>query len=391
MVQSLAPNPEHWVVGVGERKNLQNLGALPPGLQLIDYQMPLQSEPKSHPYLRDLDLHVQRGQVLLERLRQFSSETGFEPDIILVHPGWGEGLFLKDLYPNARLIAYTEFYYQSQGSDTGFDPEFPGRADDSQRIRIKNTTQLQSLMAADAAISPTHWQKSRYPLELQHKINVVHEGIDTQLIRPEASAWIRINGRKLQVGDEVITYVARNLEPYRGFHSFLRALPRLQQLRPEAQIVIVGGNEVSYGQRLPKGQSYRQRYMQELGNRVDWSRVSFVGKLSYDNYLRVLQVSSAHIYLTYPFVLSWSMLESMAAGCVLVASDTAPVREVIQHGHNGYLVDFFNPEAIAEQIAQAVTDTEAAQQIRHNARQTVLDRYDLHQHCLPTSLQLIHA
>lgn len=390
MVQALAADPQNQVVGVGEQKNLHHLGTLPPNLQVIGYQILDQGPANSHPYLRDLDLHIRRGKSLSNRLQQLRDQQGFEPDIVVVHPGWGEGLFLKDLYPNARLVAYAEFYYQSQGSDVGFDPEFSRQTEDQHRIRLKNTTQLHSLMAADAAIAPTHWQKSQYPTELQRKIQVIHDGINTEQVKPEASAWVRINNRRYQAGDEVVTYVARNLEPYRGFHSFMRALPKLQALRPNAQVIIVGGNDVSYGQRLPEGQSYRKKYCREVEALVDWNKVSFVGKLSYENYLRVLQVSAAHVYLTYPFVLSWSMLESMAAGCLLIGSDTAPVREVIQDGQNGYLVDFFNPEAIAEKIAYALANPQAMQPLRQQARQTVLDRYDLQGHCLPEGLKRLH-
>jgi glycosyltransferase involved in cell wall biosynthesis len=306
---------------------------------------------------------------------------GWRPELILCHAGWGEGLFLKDVYPEVRVVQYFEYYYEAQGGDMGFDPEFPSSLDDAARVRLKNNTQLVSLMGSDAGLSPTEWQRSRFPEILRSRIRVMHEGVDTRIVKPDPQAWVQIAGKIFRPGDEVVTYVARNLEPYRGFHSFVRSLPRLQALRPQAQVVVVGGNEVSYGRRLEAGQTYRQLYCEPLKHQVDWSRVHFVGHLSYQDYLRVLQVSAAHVYLTYPFVLSWSMLEAMAAGCLVIGSDTAPVREVIRNGDNGLLVDFFDTEAIATTVAKALE--EQPTRLREQARETVVERYDLTTQCLP--------
>ncbi|WP_441293982.1 glycosyltransferase [Azohydromonas australica] len=218
---------------------------------------------------------------------------------------------------------------------------------------------------------------------------MVHEGVDTRLVRPDAKAEFEWGGLKLRHGDPVVTYVARNLEPYRGFHVFMRSLPALQACAPEARVVMVGGDDVSYGQRLPEGQSYRARLQSELGERVDWSRVHFTGKLPYAQYLKLLQVSAVHTYLTYPFVLSWSMLEAMASGCAVVGSNTTPVREVIEHGRNGWLTDFFDTEALAQQVAQVLRGGAEVQAAREAARATVVQRYDLLTRCLPDGLKLL--
>jgi glycosyltransferase involved in cell wall biosynthesis len=264
----------------------------------------------------------------------------------------------------------------------GFDPDFPAMMDDLGKIRVKNTTQLLSLTACDEGVSPTSWQKSRYPKEFQSKIKVIHEGINTSSVKPDHGAIFQHGEHQFKYGDEVVTYVARNLEPYRGIHSFLRSLAHLQKLRPNARVIIVGGDDVSYGRRLPNNAPYREKYQKELGNKVDWSKVHFVGKLPYIEYLKVLQISACHVYLTYPFVLSWSMLEAMSVGCVLVASNTEPVKEVIQDNQNGLLVDFFNHEEIAESIADVLSKPKQFLTLRENARTTILNQYDQQSICM---------
>ncbi len=248
---------------------------------------------------------------------------------------------------------------------------------------------LLGLEAADLGVSPTHWQRSRYPRELQSKISVVHEGIDTTQLRPDAQAVFDWNGLRLTREEEVLTYVARDLEPYRGFHSFMRALPEVLAQRPAARVLVVGGDGVSYGQRLPEGQTYRERYWAEVRDRLDASRVHFVGRLPYEVYQRALQVSRCHVYLTYPFVLSWSLLEAMAIGCTIVGSDTAPVREAIRDGHNGLLTDFFDAAGIAQRVVQVLSAPAAHAPLALQARADMVERYDLQTRCLPDWLQLI--
>lgn len=382
----LAEDAAHEVVGVGEARNLQGRPTIHPRIRVLGYQPHGAGHKETHHYLRDFEGHIRRGQAVLRLLMKLRDEEGFYPDVVVAHPGWGEGLFLQDIFPQARIIQYFEYYYQGTGGDVGFDPEFPSTLDDQLRIRIKNSTQLHSLMGCDQGISPTFWQKSRYPLALQGKIDVVHEGVDTKVVRPDPGAWVEIRGQRLQAGDEVVTYVARNLEPYRGFHSLIRSLPKLQALRPNAKVIIVGGDDVSYGKRPGDGKTYRERYCAEVQDQVVWSNVFFVGKLSYADYLKVLQISAVHVYLTYPFVLSWSMLEAMAAGCLLVASDTAPVREVIEDEENGLLVNFFDYAQLASKVAAVLADPGKYRQIRHNARKTIVTQYDLNTVCMPKLL-----
>jgi glycosyltransferase involved in cell wall biosynthesis len=387
----LADDPANEIVGIGEARNLRGRPPLHPKIRVLGYQSHGKSHRETHHYLRDYEAHIRRGQSVARLLLQFRDKDKFKPDVVVAHPSWGEGLFLKDIFPEARHIHYFEYFYHSKGGDLGFDPEFPANLDDQLRVRIKNSTLLQSLVACDQGISPTNWQKSRFPAELQSKIEVVHEGVDTETIGPNPGAWIEINAERFIASGEIVTYVARNLEPYRGFHIFMRMLPKLQALQPNARILIVGGDDVSYGRRLPDGKTYQELYSEEVRERVDWRKVHFLGYLPYAAYLKVLQVSAAHIYLTYPFVLSWSMLEAMATGCLVIGSRTAPVEEVIVDGHNGLLVDFFDSEGLANLIAEVLANPSEYAALRSNAQRTIGEHYDLRRICLPRMLEVLRG
>jgi len=312
--------------------------------------------------------------------------------MILGHNAWGETLYLKDVFPDAPLLACFEFYYGASGRDVSFDPEFPDSLNARLRLRTLNAVNLMGLDAADLGHTATEWQHSTYPPRYRDMISVAHEGIDTGRVKPDRDAKLILpDGRTLTREDEIVTYVARNLEPYRGFHVFMRALPEIQRRRPGAHVVIVGGDDVSYGRAPANGRTWRQVMLAEVGSMLDLSRVHFLGRVPYDRYLKVLQVSSAHVYLTYPFVLSWSMLEAMAAGGVVVGSATPPVKEVIRDGENGLLADFFDTEAIAEKVESVLADPQRMEALRASARQTIVEKYDRATVCLPRQLRLIYG
>lgn len=388
VARALADNPQHEVIGIGDARNLKPDMAVHSRIVVRPYPSPKRGGPQTHPYLRETEGHVRRGQQVFRAAMSLKAQ-GFLPDVVVVHPGWGEGLFLRELFPAARHVHYCEYFYHADGSDMGFDPEFPATLDDRLRVHVRNSTQLLGLTQCDAGISPTHWQRSRYPAEYQSKISVLHEGIDTALIKPDSQAVLEVQGKVFRAGEEIVTFVSRNLEPYRGFHCFMRALPKLQSMRPSARVVIVGGDEVSYGRRLPAGETYRQKYSMQIKDQVDWSRVDFLGKLPYLDYLKVLQVSSAHVYLTYPFVLSWSMLEAMAAGCLVIGSSTPSVQELLTDGENGVQVNFFDTEMLAQKVADVLANPQAFVPIRQRAREFIQQRYDLHTHCIPAWIDFL--
>jgi len=365
------------------------------GVKVIPYKIKRGSGRGVHPWVGDFETKVIRGEAAFLHalaLRQ----KGFQPDVILAHPGWGESLFLNEVWPQARLAIYAEYFYQSSGGDVGFDPEFPVQdVGDACRVRIKNLNHTMHLDMAHAALSPTRWQASTFPANFQPKIQVIHDGIDTEVLQPNPQAQFTLgNQHTLTRQDEVVTFVNRNLEPYRGYHVFMRSLPALLQQRPSAQVVLVGGDEVSYGSAPKNGQTWKQIFIDEvrpLISDADWARVHFVGKLPYEQYMALMQVSTVHAYLTYPFVLSWSLLEAMAMGAAIVASDTPPVTEVMTNGVHGQLVPFFDVSRWVQTLVALLDNPEQRARLGQQARQLIVDQYDLKTVCLPQQLAWVNG
>jgi glycosyltransferase involved in cell wall biosynthesis len=386
VARALAARPGTQVTGLGE-----NAGEALPGVQHLRYKPPATGATGTHRYLRRFENAVFRGQQTA-RAAMHLKDRGFTPDIVCCHPGWGEGLFLRDVWPETKLLFYWEFYYHSSGADVGFDPPGQVSMDDACRVRILNANHLITMQTADWGQTPTMWQASRFPAWAREKISVVHEGVDTTEIHRRTGVDITLpDGCRLTEDDEVVTFVARGLEPYRGFHVFMRSLPEILARRPAARIVLVGGDDPHYGSKPSEGANWKEILLAELGDRLDLARVHFTGKVPHPTLLGLLSLSRAHVYLTYPFVLSWSMLESMALGCLVIGSATAPVQEVIEHGKNGLLVDFFSPEQLADTVVRALADPAAHAPLRAAARRTVVERYDLNSVCLPQHLALIDA
>lgn len=385
LARQLGATPGNEVVFLTQR----NDGTLP-GVKKVIYKPQRGVTPGIHHYLRETEAGVLNAQNVA-RIAMDLKKSGFIPDVILGHNGWGELWYLKDVFPHTPLIGYFEFFYRRNGADVGFDPNENIIFDAAPRVRTKNLGNLLALDAVDLGQCPTEWQKSLYPALYQPKLKVIHEGIDTELVAPNPNAQFKIPGTDvvLSADDDVVTYVARNLEPYRGFPSFMRSLPSILASRPNAHILIVGGDETSYGPGLPNGRTFRQEMLGELTASLDIRRVHFLGKVPYSAFVQILQISTVHVYLTYPFVLSWSMLESMAAGCVVVGSKTAPVEEVIYDGVNGLLVDFFSPQEISDSVIKVLKDRQAFAFIRENARRTIIEQYDLRTICLPAQMALL--
>lgn len=371
--QHLLSQPDFRIAAIGQ-KHAPGL----PGVMLANYRYDKPQGKSDNPFVRELDNALFNGKGALEALALLK-KNGFEPDIIFAHPAWGESIFIKDALPHVPLIHFCEFFYRYEGADCCFDPEFPLRGSDvdtRMRVRQRNAIHLLNIDACDLGIAPTRWQRSVFPSEYLPKIRVLHEGINVDALNPPPHPEFPLsNGRVLTPDDEVVTYVSRNLEPYRGFHTFMRAVQEIQHRRPRCHVLIAGGNEVSYGRRLPPPETWRSRMLKEV--KIDPERTHFLGVVPYKDYLAMLHVSMAHVYLTYPFVLSWSMLESMAAGCLLIGSDTAPVREVITDRKNGLLVDFFSPMQIADRVDEVAETPGRMAHIRQAARERVAHRYHL--------------
>ena len=331
-----------------------------------------------------------RGVTVARACLQLRQQKGYVPDVIFGHSGWGETLFLKEVWPEAKLLIYAEFYYKGRGADVGFDPEFSKPSFDQVMIAQGRASHLgQALLHADAGLSPTEWQASTYPPPLRRMLDVIHDGVNTEVMIPKSDASLTLpDGRVVRHGEEVLTFVNRNLEPYRGYHIFMRALPAVMAARPEARVLIVGGDEVSYGSAPKDQKGWKDVILNEVKDRLDLSRVHFMGKIPYEQFTALMQVSRAHAYLTYPFVLSWSMIEAMSAGAHVIGSRTAPVEEVIKDGVNGSLVDFLDVEGWSAKLIDALAKPDKYMLIRQAARETALKRYD-QRYLLPKMIDFV--
>lgn len=376
------------VVGLGEVGNLKRQAGMVPGVKLVGYS--LKAPPsKTHHYARLFEGNALRAQAALRLCLNLKKE-GFRPDVIAGHTGWGDMLFLREVFPDARICGYFEYYYRPTGADIGFDPEFPVTLDNRLEVRTKNATALLSWPECDVRWTPTRWQASLFPEELRGGLRVLHEGIDTQKLQPDPGMKIRLaDGTRFHAGEEILTFINRGMEPYRGLHIFLRALPEILARRPQARVLVVGREgETPYGNHPKEGLTWRERLMREVGEGMDVSRVYFLGRIPHEAHVRVLQISRAHVYLTYPYFLSWSMLEAMSAGCLVIASDTPPVTEFLEHGKNGLLVDFFDVPGLADRVCEALAEPEKFALLREAARRRIVEELDLSSRSVPAMLRL---
>lgn len=330
-----------------------------PGVVNVRYAPMREQSGELATLLQDVDAKLIRAEGAYQAMKSLKAQ-GLNPDVIYAHPGWGEAMFLKDVWPDARVIMYAEWFYNLNGQEVNFDPEMPKLSEELQlRLHLKNLPFLQGLSIADAAIAPTEWQKSRFPAWAQEKIEVIHDGISLKELANVKARSLGIPNQdlKLKKGMPIITFASRHLEPVRGFHYFMRSLPSILKANPDAHVIIMGrdsgtGN-MGYGADNPNKESWRATMEKELGNRVDWKRVHFLGMLDRKLYLAMMKLSACHVYLTTPFILSWSFLEAAALGAPMVVSDTAPVREMA-HLSGLNFVNFNDPEGIAQAVTRVL-------------------------------------
>ena len=377
IIRHLIRDPGNEVVFISE----PNRNAIE-GVRRVNYHPPQIDRDHVHPHVHEHALAAQRAETV-GRLAQNLKQLGFTPDIIIGHQGWGELLNIVDVWPGVPVLGYFEFYYSPVGQDVGFDPEFPTATAQFARIRSLNVVNLLALSLNQHGQSPTQWQLSRYPDWAQRQIRLLTEGARLDLCRPDPRAHTKtldIDGFKVRPKDRLVTYVARNLEPYRGFHVMMRALPALLRARRDVKVVMVGGDDISYGAPVIGGGTWRTVMERELAGKYDSSRVKLPGQIPYDTYLRLLQRSDAHVYLTYPFVPSWSLREALACGCVVIGADVDPVREFVTEGQTGLLTPGLDPERLVERILQALDDDRLAQRLRKGARRFAEQHLDMDTH-----------
>jgi glycosyltransferase involved in cell wall biosynthesis len=379
LARALGEDPRHEVVFISRRADRQV-----PGVRTVAYQPHREPSGTTHHYLRSAEAAVLHGQGVARAFEGLHRE-GFRPDVVVGHPAWGELLFVKDLFPAVPLASYCEFHMPDAGVPIEGQP-WPTPLDVRLLRRVESAPLLASVLAADVGWSPTAWQRATFPADLRHKIEVIFDGVDLDEVRPDAGAVFQLpSGRRLTAADEVITYSARGLEPHRGFPQFMRALPEILRRRPEAQVVIAGADQCFYGPRPKDAPSWRTKMLAEV--QVDRARVHFVDWLDRRTYLSLLQVSSAHVYLTAPFALSWSFFEAMAAGCLVVGAETPSVLEVLRPGENGLAAPLAQAEAIADTVVRGLSDPDGSR-LRAEARRTMEAGYGA-QACVRRQLQLI--
>jgi len=360
------------------------------GIPNLYYSLPRGNLPNQHPWLISMESALLRAEAVA-KLCQVLKDKGYTPNVILAHSGWGESLFLKEVWPDSRVIAFFEYFYHATGTDIDFDPEFPPMKDIAFQLRMRNAHILSSLHSCDQGITPTKWQHSLFPTAFQTKLSIIHEGIDSNIAKPNRNAHVHLKqaNHRFNVNSPLITFVNRNLEPSRGYHQFLRALPQIQADNPNVHTLIIGGDHYSYSPAPLHGKSYKQQFLDELEGQLDLSRIHFMGEVPYRVYINLLQISTVHVYLSYPFILSWSLMEAMSTACRIVASNTAPVRELITDQETGLLVDFFATEQLSQCISKILKQPMKYNYLGKNARRHIIKHYDLNTLILKQHLQLI--
>ncbi len=356
-------------------------------LPRVDFALHREVKEDQHFALRSMEGAVLHGQAVYRALFDMK-KRGERPDIILAHSGWGSPMFIKDIFPDAKLLTYYEWYYHCHGGDGEFFRDEPYGPNDEVRIRLKNAPILQDLAAMDWGQSPTWFQQSQMPDLFRSRISVLHDGVDCEFFSPEPTAVLEIAGKRFTADDEVITYIARGMEEYRGFPQFMEAVSRLQKIRPNLQTVVIGEDRIAYGSKRKDGKGLKSWALDTFD--FDMNRLHFVGNQPLSKLRDALRITKAHIYLTAPFVLSWSMMESMATGALIVGSKTACVEEMITHGENGLLVDFFDVDALTDTVVSVLEHPNKYLSLKNAARNRILTSYSVNE-LLPRYRSLIET
>jgi glycosyltransferase involved in cell wall biosynthesis len=346
------------------------------GVEKLVYELPATGT-SPHPFLGKAELSVLHSYAAAEAANALK-RRGYVPDVVYGYAGaWSNALFARDVFPDTPLLGYFEWFVESRGGEYNFDPAYMLNSDQEYAVRCSNMANWVLLHACSRGVSPTEWQRSRFPREFQRKIEVIFDGVDTEYYKPDAAAVFTVpaTGASFSTADEVVTYATRGMEPMRGFHKFMEAAALIQQRRPRCHIVVAGSDGAWYSKGAEGNRSHKDVVLERLP--FDRDRLHFTGWLDRDRYRQLLRVSTAHVYLTRPYVLSWSAMEALATGCLVVGSDTPPVTEMIRHGDTGLLADFFSPEDIAAKVCGALANREDMRAVRANARALICERYSL--------------
>tara|TARA_B100000674_G_scaffold498388_1_gene536456 strand:+ start:1733 stop:2938 length:1206 start_codon:yes stop_codon:yes gene_type:complete len=346
-------------------------------IEVLRYQHNLGERSGVHPHSLEVDEWITRSEQVAN-LAMKLKQRGWAPDVMLAHPGWGEALLLRQVFPSTPLVIWPELWLRPEHlgiSSTGMN------VGQMQYLRIKDWLIDGAMADASLAVLPTQYQASTFPARWQHKIAVVHEGVPEAMLQlPRLGQLTIANGVTLGQDVPVVTFISRNLEPMRGFPTFMRAMPSLLAHNPKVQIVIVGGDEVSYSSAPGDGRTWRDHLLEELGDRIDRNRVHLFGRMPHDQLQKLYRRSDLHVYLSKAFVLSWSLLELMACGTPVLGEANSMMEELIQPGVNGALWRG-QPENLAKAILTLLEKPDQLRQWGRQAKQQLQPTY-LQQHCL---------
>ena len=292
-----------------------------------------------------------RAEIVGRLLLQLDSE-GWQPDCVLAHSGWGEALPVKDIWPQTSLVVWPELWLRPEHMGFIADSKQPQRSREIQLLNLgRNTLTQASLASASAWVLPTQHQADSFPDAFHSdRMHIIHEGIDCSIATPNPTINFEFAGVFIDRSLPVVTFVNRNLERLRGFDTFMRALPMIQERFPSARVLIVGDNEGGYGGGHPSGRPLKEIMLEELENKLNLQNIHFLGRIPHSDLIRLLQCSWVHVYLSYPFILGWSLIEAMACGCCIVGSHGAPVNEVINDGVEGALVPIQDHSRLARRV-----------------------------------------
>ena len=345
------------------------------GIRKIQYRTEGGATDRAHYFSRGFENAVWHAAAVYDALKRERTMT--PPDLIVGHSGFGSTLYLRELFPAARVINYFEWFYRPAGGDLDFRPDDPVTDYDRLRSVTKNAMILLDLDNCDAGYSPTRWQQSRLPAEFRPKVQVLHDGIDTSFWCRRAVPGRAIGTFKPPRDLRIVTYVSRGLEQMRGFDVFMKVAKRVCKARSDVVFLVVGADRVAYGGDLRH--TYRKTFKQHVLEQDDYdlSRIKFVGNVPPDVLAQVLSISDLHIYLTAPFVLSWSLLNAMACECTLLTSATPPVEEFVEDGRNGLLRDFFDVDGLTEAALEVLADPAAHRGLGQVARADIERAYSV--------------
>lgn len=340
------------------------------GFHLLKYSLSRPGGgPYIHPYIRRFENSVLEGQAAAEAIFEFSSSTQWIPDVVISHLGFGNGLFLSDLFPDANRIGLCEWWYQPFNSDVDFLPPHAVSRDHRYQLKVWNSQAALEICDCDSIVVPTFWQASQFPPHLKERLHVVHEGIDTHYLSTLKSGETPTFPFLPDNPDiQILTYVSRCFEEYRGFPQVISAISELQKLRPNLHVLMVGSDGAAYGRPRSDGLGWSEWAKSSIP--LDHTRIHWLGSLQESEYHKVLAISDVHLYFTVPFVLSWSLLEAMATGCAIVASSTGPVQEVLVDRQSALLVDFFDTTETVTALHELLSDV----QLRSRLAQAAVSR-----------------